>query len=83
MREVLPTVGFKFKESLGSRRGFPTKFLHIFLGLKRLGCLTLCSKIEITRIHQKRTQLVSRVARIVTVSVSWDGKFLYVCPEWS
>ena len=42
--EVLPRLGLRFKTSLYSRKGFPTKFFPISLTQKRIGCLTLDTK---------------------------------------
>lgn len=44
MREVLPWVGLRFKENLGSIIGSPTKLLPISLRITRIRCLNLGPK---------------------------------------
>ena len=63
MREVLPMVGLRLNKSVGSRRGFPTKFPPIFPRLKRIGCLNLCTKREEMRIDLVKNLLLPSVVR--------------------
>ena len=63
--EVLPRVDLIFKTSVGSRRGFPNKFIKISLRLTRIGCLTLCPEKEKVEAHLVKNLLVPSVVRMM------------------
>ena len=69
MREVLSRVGLRFMTSLGSRRGFPTKFFQTSLRLTSITCLTLSPKKEEVKTHLARNLLVPSVVRSIRVTV--------------
>ena len=69
MRELLPRVGLKFKTSLDSRKGFPTKLIPIYLRQYNIGCLILCPKRKQEKIYLARNQLVPSAVRSIGVSV--------------
>ena len=57
------------KTSLGSRRGFPTKFPSISLRKIRIRCLIVSPKRKEVEIHLARNILVLSVVRNIGVSV--------------
>ena len=61
-------VGLISKTSLGSRKGFPTKFLSNYLWLEMIGCLTLSLGREGVLAHQPKIQLVKSAARSILVN---------------
>ena len=64
---VRQRVGFTFKTSLSSRRGFLIKFLPNFPRLVMIGFLTQSLKKEGVLVHLQGSQLVGSVSRNIMV----------------
>ena len=62
---VLQRAGLISKTSLGSRRGFLTKFLPSSLRLLMIGCLTLSLKKEEVLVYQIKSLLVPSVEKVI------------------
>lgn len=72
MKIVLLRVGLTFQTSVGSRRGFLTKFPLSSPRFAKIGFLTQGPKREKVLIHQVRNQLGESVVKSIEVNVLWD-----------